>query len=229
MFESSEINSSDFGDGLELKGDILAVDEAVWEIEERAVVTGLSGVKHTVDYYLKSKSNRTIIITKADADIGAIYSAIGKLQVLKEDLDPTEVFVACQSKDLLGTVSKMARQVGIRVISKLEPSSAKNGFSAKNNSILGRGTLSSRNSAKKLRRDHTHLILEIMSLLRDEKSRITNIIYKCNLNHKTATNLIDELIEKGYLRIVESEESEKAYLLTREGSEALRTLERFYG
>ena len=86
MFESSEINSSDFGVGLELNGDILTVDEAVWAIEERAVVTGQSGVKHTIDYYLKSKSNRTIIIIMADADTGAIYSAIGKLQALKRVL-----------------------------------------------------------------------------------------------------------------------------------------------
>ncbi len=216
-------------EGLSINGGELIVDDSKWALEERVHLIGSSGFRHYVDYLLKSNTGETIILQKVDEDLSAAYLALGKIQVMREDLSPDAVAVLCFSSNIREVISRIGIQVELPILSALSYGKSINiGIRA----IMGNSEeMRVRNESKsdrKVRRDRTHLIMEVMSLLREDKSRITKIIYKCNLNHKIAISLIDELIEKGFLRIVESEESERSYLLTQEGSEALRTLERFY-
>ena len=55
---------------------------------------------------------------------------------------------------------------------------------------------------------------------------ITSIIYKCNLNYNTALKMIDELIQKDYLK-VETIENRKTFIVTNKGESFLEAIASF--
>jgi len=77
------------------------------------------------------------------------------------------------------------------------------------------------------RRDKFLVMINIMELLDSGESRITNIIYKCNLNYKTASKVIDEMIKRGYIR-TDTARGAKEYSITNVGTEALVNLRKYY-
>lgn len=217
--------------GIVKKGDYLYVDTTLWTMKEDAVIKGKSGLQHRVDFCFNSADGKKVIIIKAERYLGSVFLAIGKIQIIKEDLDPSEVFVVCSTSDLFDVASRIASQIDVKAIRSVKfgyPENDTLSLSV-NHSFSEETDTKHENVMKNLRRDHTRLIMEVMSLLREKKSKITYIIYKCNLNYRSATDLLDELISKGYLKIILSGEGEKSYILTREGNDALMTIQKFYG
>ena len=54
----------------------------------------------------------------------------------------------------------------------------------------------------------------------------TSIIYKCNLNYNTALKMIEELINKEYLK-VETVENKKTFIVTGKGESFLEAIANF--
>lgn len=82
-----------------------------------------------------------------------------------------------------------------------------------------------RQTAKRRNRDRTRIIEEILeNVLYLKNASITQLIYKCNLNYKSAKSILNDLIKRGLVRLVELEESNRKYELTDRGRRALERL-----
>ena len=69
---------------------------------------------------------------------------------------------------------------------------------------------------------------EIMQLLSRDSQGITSIIYRCNLNYRSAIRVLDELIARKYVEMRKDQEMKTSYEITSEGMDALKMIKRFY-
>lgn len=85
-----------------------------------------------------------------------------------------------------------------------------------------------RDSTNRRRRDHTKIIHDILALAKSSgEIGITKIIYKCNLNYRSALRAVNELLEGKLLAIGESHGAKQKYLITSEGLLLLDDLKKF--
>ncbi len=88
-------------------------------------------------------------------------------------------------------------------------------------------------SRKKSYRSKVRILADMMRAIQnggDEGTGPTRILYSANLSHDRLTQYIEELLEKGLIRVVEQNGSSRAYVLTAKGMEFLREftkIERF--
>lgn len=77
-------------------------------------------------------------------------------------------------------------------------------------------------------RDRTKIIQDVLeSVLYMKSASITQLIYKCNLNYKSAKSLLNEMIGKDLLKLVEYSSIGKRYEMTDKGRKMLERLQ-FY-
>lgn len=77
-------------------------------------------------------------------------------------------------------------------------------------------------------RDRTKIIQDVLeSVLYMKSASITQLIYKCNLNYRSAKNLLNEMITRDLLKLVEYSSVGKRYELTDKGRKTLERLQ-FY-
>ena len=85
-----------------------------------------------------------------------------------------------------------------------------------------------RDSINRRRRDHTKIIHDILALAKSSgEIGITKIIYKCNLNYRSALRAVNELLEGKLLAIGESAGAKQKYQITTEGLLLLDDLKKF--
>lgn len=78
---------------------------------------------------------------------------------------------------------------------------------------------------KRRNRDRTKITQEILeNVLYLEGASITQLIYKCNLNYKSAKTILDEMMRKELIKTVEYNNTGKRYELTDRGRRALERL-----
>lgn len=83
-------------------------------------------------------------------------------------------------------------------------------------------------SASKRRRDHTKIVHDILSLAQTYGDLgITRIIYKCNLNYKSALRAVSELLDNKLLEISNSSGAKQKYKITSKGLGVLEDLKKF--
>lgn len=83
------------------------------------------------------------------------------------------------------------------------------------------------NNARR-RRDHTRIIHDILTLAKGSgEIGITKIIYKCNLNYRSALRAVNELLDSKLLEIGNSSGAKQKYLITSEGLNLLDDLKKF--
>lgn len=99
--------------------------------------------------------------------------------------------------------------------------------SAAENSILPADD-DKKDTANRRRRDHTRIIHDILSLAKNNgEIGITKIIYKCNLNYRSALRAVNELLEGKLLEIGNSSGAKQKYQITTEGLTLLDDLKKF--
>lgn len=77
------------------------------------------------------------------------------------------------------------------------------------------------------RRDKSKIIYDILSLTGQENGAgITKIIYKCNLNYKSAMTILDDMKNKNLVELVKEKSTKSTYVITKEGLKALDDLNR---
>ncbi len=85
-----------------------------------------------------------------------------------------------------------------------------------------------RDAASRRRRDHTRIIHDILTLAKGSgEIGITKIIYKCNLNYRSALRAVNELLEGKLLEIGDSSGAKQKYQITSEGLNLLDDLKKF--
>lgn len=78
------------------------------------------------------------------------------------------------------------------------------------------------------RRDHTRIIHDILTLAKSNgEIGITKIIYRCNLNYRSALRAVTELLESKLLEIGQSSGVKQKYQITSEGLLLLDDLKKF--
>ncbi len=78
------------------------------------------------------------------------------------------------------------------------------------------------------RRDHTMIMHDILSLARSYGNLgITNIIYRCNLNYRSALRAVNELLDNRLLEISDTGGAKQKYKITQEGISKLEEIRRF--
>lgn len=78
------------------------------------------------------------------------------------------------------------------------------------------------------RRDHTRIIHDILNLAKNNgEIGITKIIYKCNLNYRSALRAVNELLDGKLLEIGDSTGAKQKYQITTEGLTLLDDLKKF--
>lgn len=78
---------------------------------------------------------------------------------------------------------------------------------------------------KRRNRDRTKITQEILeNVLYLEGASITQLIYKCNLNYKSAKTILDEMMSKELIKTVDYKNAGKRYELTERGRRALERL-----
>ena len=78
------------------------------------------------------------------------------------------------------------------------------------------------------RRDHTKIIHDILALAKNNgEIGITKIIYKCNLNYRSALRAVNELLDGKLLAIGETQGAKQKYQITTEGMLLLDDLKKF--
>ncbi len=74
-------------------------------------------------------------------------------------------------------------------------------------------------------RDRTKIVMDILSNVQFLRgASITQLIYKCNLNYKSAKTILSDLISRELLRVVMYDEQIRKYELTERGRTALERL-----
>lgn len=85
-----------------------------------------------------------------------------------------------------------------------------------------------KDNTNRRRRDHTKIIHDILALAKTNgEIGITKIIYKCNLNYRSALRAVNELLEGKLLAIGESPGAKQKYQITTEGMLLLDDLKKF--
>ncbi len=214
--------------GISIIDDILQLDPNVWTLKQKVSLKGKSGINHHVDFYCESKDGGKIIILKTDKDYGSIYEIVGKVQILMAEKYSDLTFIMCSCDENHGSLINAVKMIGAIIIKNFRLGSelftADSGKPSAKDSFVRRNT----SGSMRMRRDRMRIMLDVMELLNERSSRITNIIYKCNLNYRTANELLDELIKKNYVQLRSDNYNESSYSLTKAGSDALQNVRKMY-
>lgn len=117
-------------------------------------------------------------------------------------------------------------------ITEVEQNSGSNEKQNKSLSTLEGSNVQSEEEKKDLsnrrRRDHTRIIHDILSLAKNNgEIGITKIIYKCNLNYRSALRAVNELLDGKLLEIGNASGAKQKYQITSEGLVLLDDLKKF--
>jgi predicted transcriptional regulator len=212
-------------DGIYIEKGELILDSGLWKITTNRELQGKSGIKHLVSHYGECSTGASLIMLESECSYQSLLRAIGTLHVMKMDLGSSHAFVLCSEfgelwkmkLDLSKTEVKIVRAVRLKGAPPVEDRRV---FRVRSERLLG--------SPSKSKRDRTAIMAEIMQLLSRDSQGITSIIYRCNLNYKSATRVLDELIARKYVEMKKEDEMKTSYEITSEGMDALKMIKRFY-
>ena len=202
---------------------------ASWSIFEKAKINGISGFTHIIDSLAESPMGKKIGILLVTEDEASVYEAIGKIHIMKNDLNVPIQLVMCVPIEMTRITTSLADSPEVLIVNEVwygKTRINKNSSTATNsNSRVSSDYV----KKERVKRDRMKIMLDVLNLLQDQDSRITNIIYKCNLNYRMASDLLDEMIKKNYVQVIRNHNDPPAYAVTKDGEEALKTARKLYG
>ncbi|MBS7639065.1 MAG: archaellum operon transcriptional activator EarA family protein [Candidatus Bathyarchaeia archaeon] len=77
------------------------------------------------------------------------------------------------------------------------------------------------------KRSRLEIYLEVLETIMSGYSKPTNIMYKCNLSWISLKEILDSLVEKGLVKVVEKNKR-RLYLITERGRGVVNRLEETY-
>lgn len=234
----SEISDEDPSTMMRLS-ETLGIDPGEWKVVFRGTIRGKSQILHYFDMVMESEMNKTL------APVAFLRSTdenkASKLMLHKvkcEDVSANLSFVmtdfSLEPKERI-----LCEMSHIKVVflgnmngGKLVSDQFHNTF-YEISEVIKRDTDDTIFSEKprifrRRNRDRTKIIQDVLeSVLYMKSASITQLIYKCNLNYKSAKNLLNEMISRELLKIVEYSSVGKRYELTDRGRKTLERLQ-FY-
>lgn len=221
MNNTIDYESEWYTEGYILQYDEIIMNPEVWELQINKSLVGKSGISHMLDFLATSDHGR-ILFLNADCNANSILSITGKLHALKLDLGIEKGFIVCgnfqEGRENINGLPVITDQIisGVRLRRTLQIGTYDD----------TQVTPAFQHMSSNIKRDRTKIIADIMQLLSTERNGITGIIYKCNLNYKSATRIINDLMEKKYVEIQKNNEK-SLYSLTPDGLEILKAISKF--
>lgn len=227
-----EENNSDM---LRTMAGYFGFEESDWKIAYNVKIKGKSQTIHTFDVALESTRDHTIIPVLYLKELEDSKSEKIMLHRVKStDISAatgyvvTDYEIDTKEKALCEICNLKIIRMGTRPTAAAEYMSSP-GISNYSLSISRDDTFSNIRSrkapVKKRNRDRTKITQEILeNVLYLEGASITQLIYKCNLNYKSAKTILQELMNKELVKAVDYKESGKRYELTERGKKALERL-----
>ena len=219
--EMEEINSEAVG-----QCGTLSMPPLEWNLLQKYRFLGNSGIEHMVDYAFKDPRGNYIAVIRSNRIEESIYDLIGRVHILKMEPKISKIYVICRCSDLTPEFRSAIQLAGAGIVERIEYGSTF--IDCRGHEDNGSAKPRKDSVKARMRRDRIKIMMDVLSLLKEKNSRITSIIYKCNLNYRTATDLLDELIQKKYVEIRQIGNGENLYVLTKEGSEALVNVRKLY-
>lgn len=212
-------------EGIYIERGELILDPGLWKISTNRELQGKSGIKHLVSHYGECSTGASFIMLESDCSYQSLLRAIGTLHVMKMDLGSSHSFVLCNEFGDLWHMNLDLSKTEVKIVKAVRLKGQDNGenrhiFSPKDYRLPG--------PQSRAKRDRTAIMAEIMQLLSRDRQGITSIIYRCNLNYRSATRVLDELITRRYVEMKKDDEMKTSYEITNEGMDALKMIKRFY-
>lgn len=219
--------------------EILGIDPGVWKIVFRGTVRGRSQILHYFDMVLESESSGSLVPVMFLKSTETNKSSKIMLHKVKSD----DI-----SSDMSYIMTDFAMDPKDKILCEMSHLRAVNLGSAKGSVLVSekfhdafygieeavkRKTNDPIFSEKpkifrRKNRDRTKIVQDVLeSVLYMKSASITQLIYKCNLNYKSAKSLLNDMIAKDLLKIVEYSSIGRRYELTDRGRKMLERLQ-FY-
>lgn len=212
---------------------ILGIDHEKWRIQFGAVIRGKSGVMHTFDAVLESRTDdriATVLFLKETDENKSeklMYhrvksddvSAYANYVILDHDLDARTDTIKemCQLKEFKVNPSDLDayRYTSMVRVQENEMKENRQPVSV---------TVPHNRQPARRNRDRTKIVHEILgSVIYLKSASITQLIYRCNLNYKYAKSLLSSMVGKDLLQMAELDGIGKRFEITSKG---LKTFER---
>ncbi len=212
----------------------LDLDRENWTFSINAVIKGRSGLRHRFDFLISSleEQNKFIVCMLLKEDSTETMVRITTFYAHSADVAASKAIIISEAEPPL-EVRMLSNSLGIEIFTNGRKSSGH--FGALNGRIAGENKKNSGSQArkklkvsgerKKKYRDRTRIIHEILSSATGpEGATITRIIFKCNLNYRTAKEIVSDMLKKDLLSVRETEEAKRVYKITKTGSSILEKL-----
>ncbi|MFG1449900.1 MAG: winged helix-turn-helix domain-containing protein [Thermoplasmataceae archaeon] len=212
-------------EGIRVDRGELILDSGLWKVRQNVEIEGLSGIKHLISYYGESLAGTKLIMLESDCTYQSLLRAIGTLHVMRMDLGSSHAFVLCNEFSELWKMNLDLSRTDVKIIKSIRLNGSGH---LDGKRILRANAENFPGFSSKFKRDRTAIMADIMQLLSRDNQGITSIIYRCNLNYKSATKVLDELIARKYVEMKKDQEMKTSYEITSEGMDALKMIKRFY-
>lgn len=230
--ERAEQSSND-GELLRTIANSIGLDLIEWKFMRNFSIKGKSETIHSFDYALQSiKTNSIVPVLNLRNFPGSKYERILMHRVKSADIESTSGVILV-SMDLDPKEENLCDICNFNVI-KIPLKNSSNasfniGKSLANRLLVGVERESSDNRgishSKRHNRDRTKITQEILETVYAlEGASITQLIYKCNLNYKSAKEIMGDLIKRDLVKMARNGENNLKYAITDRGKRILERL-----
>lgn len=214
-------------DGLGIKNECLWIESSEWALDIGSVIEDKEGGINSFDYVIRDRnSGRFFVAMRLKSADTERLEEISLLSIQSKNVSASKCYVISK-KDFTKKEKSLAEILLIERVKSIyydgkemiviEDADFKKGYEY--------SKAKKKESIKKHRRDKSKIMIDILSLTRQEEGvGITKIIYKCNLNYKAAMLFLDEMKQKNLIELSENESKQKRYTITGEGSRTLSEL-----
>ncbi len=234
----SEINNEDPETAARIS-EAIGIDPNEWRIVFKGTIRGKSQILHYFDIVMEAEINGTLapVLFLRSTDENKA-SKIMLHKVKSDDVSANRSYVltdfSMEPKDRI-----LCEMSHLKVVNVGGPQNATLISDRFHNAFYDVGETVKRSTPDEIfsekprifrrrNRDRTKIIQDVLeSVLYMKSASITQLIYKCNLNYKSAKGLLNEMMAKDLLKIVEYSSIGKRYEMTDKGRKMLERLQ-FY-
>ncbi len=229
--ERAEQSSSD-GELLRTISSTMRLDLIEWKLTRNFSMKGKSNTTHSFDYALQSiKTGKILPVLDLKEYADNKYEKILIHRVKAADIDATSgiILVSSDLEPKERNLSDICNFTVIKAFNGNTSNASYNIGKSLTNNILNmerdQTYVQSSKHSKRHNRDRTKITQEILETVYSlEAASITQLIYKCNLNYKSAKEIMEELIKRELVKSAKIGESSIRYEITDRGRRVLERM-----
>jgi predicted transcriptional regulator len=215
--------------GIVLKDGNLNVSRDMWKIELNMSIEDQGGGLNNFDYVVRQKNSKEFfVISELKANARDRLEEISLLSIQSRNVGASRGCVLSRS-NFSAAEKMLTDSLSVERIKSLIYGDREMVMIPDTGKLAGYGNIriKMQGNFQSKRRDKSKIIYNILSLTGQENGAgITKIIYKCNLNYKSAMTILDDMKNKNLVELVKEKSTKSTYVITKEGLKALDDLNR---